>query len=335
MFDPSQPDAIFIHIPSYRDPELPMTIQSAIDSADHPEKLSFGIVHQFGPETMHLLDKFRGRPGFRLVEYPWQESRGLGVARSMCRDLYRGEQWSLQIDAHTHFEPGWDTDLINQWNLCDDKMAILSTYPPSFEVDDNYKITRLTDTKNRYAKMYIKKFFYNHIPIYHSRWVDCGSNVKPAKSMLVCGGLVFQRGEVLQKVPFYSEVIFIGEEIIRSVQLYTYGYNVYAPNNMRIYHHYGNRVHNIWDDMKKTGNDNLLKLYQDMDKISYKVSDDILLGKAWNRLGFVRSIDDFQLAAGADFRLKRISLRQKDELEPPFETDSGWVLTDRAVEKLD
>lgn len=93
MFDPRQQDAIFIQIASYRDPELPKTIQAAIDSSDHPEKLSFGVVHQFGPETRHLLDRFRGRPGFRLIELPWQESRGVGVARNLCGQLYCGERW--------------------------------------------------------------------------------------------------------------------------------------------------------------------------------------------------------------------------------------------------
>lgn len=334
MFDSTHPNTIFIHIPSYRDPELPFTIESAIESADHPDRLSFGIVHQYGSETMRLLDKFRGRPGFRLVEYPWQESRGLGVARSMCRELYRGERWTLQIDAHTHFEPGWDTDLISQWNACGDERAILSAYPPSFEVDNDYQITNLTSTKNMYAKMYIQKFFYRHIPIYQSRWVDCGSDTKPTKSMLVCGGFVFHPGVVLREVPFLDEVLFMGEEIIRSVQLYTYGYNIYAPNNMKIFHHYGNRRHNIWDDMKLSDTDELSKIYQDRTKISYQFSDDILTGKLSNRLGFVRTIDNFQLDAGVDFRLKRISTNQKNNLHVPYEVDYDWVFTDRAVTEL-
>lgn len=82
-FVPTKPNAIYVQIACYHDMEVANTIGSAIQAAHHPENLSFGVVHQYNDESLHILDKYRGRSGFRIVEMPWTEARGVGVATAV------------------------------------------------------------------------------------------------------------------------------------------------------------------------------------------------------------------------------------------------------------
>lgn len=334
MFNPARPNTIFIQLASYRDTELPLTIKSAIEAADHPELLSFGVVHQYGPETLHLLDEFRGRPGFRMAELPWQESRGVGVARNMANELYRGEEWTLQVDSHTHFEPGWDTDLIRQWQACGDDKAVLSAYPPGYKRNEHGEIA-LKNTGRISVKMYASKFFYRHIPVFESMAMERNDNTEMLRSPYCSGGFVFGHGKVIVNVPYVKEIAFIGEEIVRSVQLYTHGYNVYLPIGLRLYHSYGGSTrHSFWKDMRDSNDKVMISVYDSMIKASYDLADNILLGRNESRLGKSRTLDEFALYSGIDFRLKRLSANQRRKLEPPYEESLDWVFTERAKEKI-
>lgn len=325
MFDPSQPNTIFIQIASYRDPELADTIDSAIAMADHPGRLSFGIMHQYGPETIHLLDKYRGQSWFRLIEVPWTDVQGAGFARNLSCQLWRGEQWTLQIDAHMQFLKGWDTYLIQRWHRCADKMAVLSTYPPAYTraADNSIQLTKYDYPF--IIKMYNKEFFYKHIPIFQSDVIKFDPGRMPLRTAFVSGGMVFCPGHIIRDVPYIKDIIFIGEEICRAIQLYTYGYNLYSPVNLPIYHRYGKREHTFGKDMQAAGG-KLAERYRQMTDESYKIADSILLGRDRRYFGDIRTLDDFQLFAGIDFRLKLFSPNQKLKLEPPFETDYTWVL---------
>ena len=92
-------ESIFIQIPSYRDPELLPTLKSLLDNAIHPERLTFGICHQFHPDdTWDTLDSYKDDSRFRILSIPWDESRGLCWARHQIQKLWKGEKWTLQLD---------------------------------------------------------------------------------------------------------------------------------------------------------------------------------------------------------------------------------------------
>ena len=71
-------DTIFVQIAAYRDPELADTVRSALGAAAHPERLRFGICHQFDDITGGLLKVAAARQlkqadaisGFRLARLP-------------------------------------------------------------------------------------------------------------------------------------------------------------------------------------------------------------------------------------------------------------------------
>jgi hypothetical protein len=88
-------DTIFIQIASYRDVELPKTIASAMSNARFPNKLSFGICHQYDNTTQRLIEQYEKLPNFRVVNVPYRETRGVGFARDICHRLWAGEQFTL------------------------------------------------------------------------------------------------------------------------------------------------------------------------------------------------------------------------------------------------
>ena len=103
---------IFVQIASYRDPELPSTIDSALFEARYPEHLRFGICHQFDDATAHDLDQWLDDPRFEIDAVPHDESRGACWARSRANQLFDDEPYYLQIDAHTRFARSWDRRFI-------------------------------------------------------------------------------------------------------------------------------------------------------------------------------------------------------------------------------
>lgn len=128
---------IFIEIAAYRDSELPKTLASCLKNAAYPDDLRFAIVNQAGPETEHLLDEYLGDPRFQIVTYDWRTARGVGQARRQTNELYKGEDFYLQIDSHMRFLPNWDERLLAEWHKTGDDKAIISSYPPAYKYDDN------------------------------------------------------------------------------------------------------------------------------------------------------------------------------------------------------
>ena len=104
---------IFIQIASYRDPQLIPTIESAIANAKRPKNLVFGISRQFHPDDkFDDLTPYKKDKRFRILDIPYDQSRGACWARNQLQQLYRDEEYTLQIDSHMRFAPNWDDEMI-------------------------------------------------------------------------------------------------------------------------------------------------------------------------------------------------------------------------------
>ena len=105
------PNTIFVSIASYCDPELPRTLDDCIDKATHPEKLRFGICWQYDRHQPVDIENFKQDARFQFIEYPIEESQGGTWARYKAQKFWAGETYTLQVDSHMKFEPGWDVKL--------------------------------------------------------------------------------------------------------------------------------------------------------------------------------------------------------------------------------
>ncbi len=129
---------IFISIASYRDPELQWTIKSAIENANNPDNLYFGVVHQGVDSELFSFDNIKN---ISLTKMHPKEARGAGFARAKAMELYSGQEYFLQIDSHTRFVPGWDSISIDQLNraknISGHSRVLLSYFPAPYEPERN------------------------------------------------------------------------------------------------------------------------------------------------------------------------------------------------------
>ena len=105
---------IFVQIASYRDPEMIPTVEDMIAKAKYPERLTFGIVWQY--DSSEDITYFDNRENFTVDKYHYYESEGLGWARNKTNKLWKGEQYTLQIDSHHRFVQDWDEIVLEDYN---------------------------------------------------------------------------------------------------------------------------------------------------------------------------------------------------------------------------
>ncbi len=130
---------IFVQIAAYRDPECQWTIKDMFEKAKHPERVFAGICWQFIKEEDNFcFEEPSPLPKqVRVIGIDARESKGVCWARAKVQNLWRGEEYTLQIDSHMRFEQNWDETLINMLAQCDSPKAVLTTYPADYTPPNN------------------------------------------------------------------------------------------------------------------------------------------------------------------------------------------------------
>ena len=128
---------ILVHLPAYREPELVPTIKSALDNAEFPERIHFGICRQYNPEDkFDNVDEFRSDPRFKIHDMLYTKAKGLATARAIINDeLLTDENFVCQLDSHHRFAPNWDSTLISWYEELesDGHNPIIGGYLPYYD----------------------------------------------------------------------------------------------------------------------------------------------------------------------------------------------------------
>lgn len=294
---------ILIKIASYRDAELIVTMASALQAADHPNDVRFAVVNQFDGRTQAILDPVRGDSRARIREMPWQQSRGLGYARHLTDEMYDGEEFTLQVDAHMRFAPGWDTSLVRQFNHIGEENTVLSTYPGPYESLANGAVRATPAVPHRIMIQGKDRFSLPSI--------TGGHRTEPyAPGLLVGGCFQFAAGRATAEVPALAPVL-IGDESVHSVLLYTHGYDVVVPEEVPLYHRYAKSkdwqggAHTPWFDFRDTPD--MWAEFVAMAEISLRVAFEVLGAGESVHLGVARPREKF-LAQLPDYCLDGVAL---------------------------
>ena len=132
---------IFVQIASYRDPQLVSTLKDMIANAKRPKNLRFGIARQFNPEDkFDDLTEYENDKRFRILDIPFEESKGVCWARNLTQQVYEGEEYTMQIDSHMRFAPNWDDEMIKmvkQLQKKGHKKPLLTGYVSSFDPEND------------------------------------------------------------------------------------------------------------------------------------------------------------------------------------------------------
>ncbi len=303
--------SIFVNIASYRDPECQWTVKDLFEKAAHPERINVGICWQYDPVADQDCFKVSTRPDqVRIMPVDWRDAEGVCWARYQTQLLWDGEDYTLMIDSHMRFVPGWDDLMIKELAACESDKPILSCSPPPY-VPPNELGTNMSPTVRR-----VKPFFPDGNIRCQGEMLDRAPE-KPLKGAFIVANFVFSRSSVIKEVPYDPYLYFDQEEITYAARLYTHGWDVFHSRQQFMYHFYNDGkvgksdrpLH--WRDLHKKDEKRIaylrnrgLKRFNHM--TGYQISNEPDVTKELDVYGFgrVRSLRQFEDYSGVDFRRK-------------------------------
>ena len=110
-------NTIFVAIPSYTDPDLPATLDSAIRMSSGRNVVHLAVCEQVTRyAAAYLMGRDLPEHVFVSVEQVGDRLIGIGGARHLAESFYGGEDLQVQTDSHARFDSDWDVQIVN---LCD------------------------------------------------------------------------------------------------------------------------------------------------------------------------------------------------------------------------
>ncbi|CAK9075860.1 unnamed protein product [Durusdinium trenchii] len=237
--------SIFVSIPSYRDPECQYTICDLFAKAAVPERVFIGVCWQADraeDECCFWLEPpSHLRSNVRVLWLMPRDARGPCYARARIQqELYQAEDYYLQLDSHYRLIPDWDLELLKQLEMCSSPKPILSTYPSSYTLPEDYAPggpdqATLGEAKGPIVLCAREFGADGFLRITGKR---CRPSARPRAGLFWAAGFAFSSGEVVKDVPYdiQLEDLFFGEESSMAVRLWTAGWDFYAPTQVIGFH---------------------------------------------------------------------------------------------------
>ena len=299
-------ETIFVSVASYRDDECPTTLEYIFNNADTPQNVFVGICQQNdmssdSQDIECVLPNESFKNNIRLMRLNNYEAKGPTWARYLCSTLYNNETYFFQIDSHTKLVPGWDTKCINMMKYIKSsgmsQKPVLSHYPAAWETfsnDNSGGVTRIC------------KSFFNEQGMISFEGAEAIDTDDVFPSPYIAGGFLFSDGSLIRDVPFDPNLdyLFVGEEILHSIRIWTSGYDIFTPNENIAFHEYTRAEKpKIWTDQEYTDEQAFEKVKQLIGLSNMPNS----LKSYHYGLGTVRSLNDYYEFAGIDIKNKKVN----------------------------
>ena len=321
---------IFIQIASYRDPQLIPTIKNAIENAKNPKNLVFSIARQFHPEDkFDDLSEYENDNRFRILNIPYEESKGVCWARNLTQQLYQDEEYTMQIDSHMRFEKDWDKTLIDMIKGLQKKgykKPLLTSYVSSFDPENDPK-GRVNVPWRMSFDRFIPEGAVFFLPETIPNWEDLK---EPVPSRFYSAHFAFTLGQFSKEVQHDPEFYFHGEEISIAARAYTHGYDLFHPHRIICWHEYTRKGRTKqWDDDKTWGEKN--KFSHSKNRRLFSMDGEIFNPEEFGDFGFgnERTLRDYERYAGILFSKRAVQQYTLDKKYPPnpdiYENDEEWM----------
>jgi hypothetical protein len=308
----SEHPRIFVQIASYRDRDLQWTVKDMFETAEKPERVFAGVCWQLVPEEDRDSFAERTRPEqLRILEVQARDSKGVCWARHETQKLWRGEEFTLQIDSHMRFERGWDQRLLDQMKLCGSARSVLTTYPMGFTPP------REITHPGIITKIVAKEFDRDRILTFRSQTLaEANAPPRPTPTAFFAAGFAFGPSTIIADVPYDPYLYFYGEEVSMAVRLWTHGYDLYCPNRVILYHDWSRKGRHIhWEDKPNnpaaTLNERALARVRHLFGTEPSADPEVLKDIDKYGFGSARSLADYERFTGISFANKTIPERAK------------------------
>jgi hypothetical protein len=242
---------IFIQIASYRDPQLIPTIEDCIAKAKNPKKLVFSIAWQHSSEDKwDDLSLYKTDKRFKIVDIDYKNSNGACWARNQLQQNYDGEEYTLQLDSHHRFIQDWDVELINMYKQLQKKgheKPLLTGYVSSFNPERDPEERNMVPWKMNFDR-FIPEGAVFFLPAAIDNFKELN---EPIPARFYSAHFAFTTGDFVKEVPHDPNYYFHGEEISIAVRAYTWGYDLFHPHKIVVWHEYTRKGRTKqWDDDK-------------------------------------------------------------------------------------
>jgi hypothetical protein len=320
---------IFVQIAAFRDPQLNPTLQDMIFKAKYPENLRVGICNQFNPNDRFNLDFYRNDKRFRIIDVIDSESLGVCWARHSVQQLYSGETYTLQIDSHMRFEQDWDETLIDMIKSLQSRgysKPLLTGYVSSFD-PENDPDGRVNEPWRMTFDRFIPEGAVFFLPEVIPGWQELTS---PIPARFYSAHFCFTLGEFSIEVQHDPEYYFHGEEISVGVRAFTYGYDLFHPHRVVIWHEYTRKGRTKQWDVDKQWFKKNEKSHLRNRKL-FGMDEEVYDPTEFGKYGFgnIRTLEDYEKYAGLKFNRRGVQKYTLDKNYPPnpynFESEEEYL----------
>ena len=298
-------ETIYIAIAAYDEPYLELTIDNCLKNSEHPERIHFGVWSHNNKINRPNLKKYKNI-NYIFAEY--EEQLGLGISRLNSFSFYNGEDYFLQIDAHTLFEKDWDSKVIRKFKMLKEmyENPVLSSYLP-YWYTENGQIQKYSNNirapwnpmfididyglKEGYPKLMTKPFSWSGKE-YHEHF-------------LITGHFIFSNPSIMTEVAPDPKIVFDGDEITTALRLWTRGYQIFIINEPIAWHldkaqdeYYINKEYSFDKSSKE------YLLYENRARLGRERTRDILTGKILGYWGSpsIEKLKEFEELVGVNFK---------------------------------
>lgn len=245
--------SIYVSLPTLEDPEYIHTVDMLINNCSPNNQVFIGSAittsDEWFDKTKRYLSKYTNITYLKLN--PSTHS-GVGNGRYYSFSGYAGEDYALQLDAHTKVEPNWDIQIIDLYNKAlqyvNNDKVILTSYLGLYEYEKNGEYSyydgerTVIDAKPLYAsfapgdkngKRVIPNWSVNPIIDFPQELQD-----KPfLPASIFSGQFAFSNGNFARNSGVEKEAIFLDEELIQTTNLLDMGYSLVYPNTQLPFTH--------------------------------------------------------------------------------------------------
>jgi hypothetical protein len=232
----------------------------------------------------------------------YKDAKGAGYAREIGMTMYNGENFYFQVDSHMRFVEGWDTKLIDMYDVAQDEAGthkvILSQFPAPFILGSDGKDYKIHNDE----KYWEIPSWTSVVNTWQGAWAGHRQIIpdlsKPYPTHTILAGLLFAHGDFVEEIPYDPRISFMGEELCIAVRAYTRGWKLYAPNEMVAWHHYKREEHpKVWQD--NVGG----RSWSDIEMQSQRIQKAVLTGEEDGPFGIGdrEKYEEYQRMVGIDF----------------------------------
>lgn len=278
--------SIFVQISAYHDHELHKTIIDCMAKSSGVNQLYFGVYVCYKDIDDIIYIEM---PNIKYTKLKAPEGLGVGHGRYLANEFYNGEDYYLQIDAHTRFAQDWDINLIEDHTLYTEQgcKPILTAYPSGYFYD-NSRLKYDSNPSVVFADFEKDKNIKGTDFLHQTSMANQDGNIF---TRAVSAGHIFASGDIASIKP-NKKMFNWGEEFLTAIRFFTHGYDLMLPSKQNLFHlYYGDRPEN---QRRLSGKDypaETDKIFAGSQNEIKRILTNKIVGD--QELGSVRTIEDF------------------------------------------